>query len=90
MLELMYATGMRVTELVSLNLDSLHLAPRPGSVRCIGKGDRERTIPVYDKAMDAVERYLDESRPRLPQGPSAGGAVRQPGAASGSRGKASG
>ena len=68
MLELMYATGMRVTELVSLNLDSLHLAPRPGSVRCIGKGDRERTIPVYDKAMDAVERYLDESRPRLLKG----------------------
>ncbi|MDE2696155.1 MAG: site-specific integrase, partial [Chloroflexota bacterium] len=58
MLELMYATGMRVTELVSLNLDSLHLTPRPGSVRCIGKGDRERTIPVYDKAMDALERYL--------------------------------
>ena len=68
MLELMYATGMRVTELVSLNLDSLHLTPRPGSVRCIGKGDRERTIPVYDRAMDAVERYLDESRPRLLKG----------------------
>ena len=68
MLELTYATGMRVTELVSLNLDSLHLTPRPGSVRCIGKGDRERTIPVYDKAMNAVERYLDEARPKLLKG----------------------
>ena len=65
MLELIYATGMRVTELVSLNLESLHLSPRPGSVRCLGKGDRERTIPVYDRAADAVERYLDESRSRL-------------------------
>ena len=68
MLELTYATGMRVTELVSLNLDSLHLTPRPGSVRCIGKGDRERTIPVYDKAMNAVERYLDVARPKLLKG----------------------
>ena len=48
MLELMYATGMRVTELVSLNVDSLHLSPQPGYVRCIGKGEKERTIPVYD------------------------------------------
>ena len=65
MLELMYATGMRVTELVSLNLESLHLAPRPGHVRCIGKGEKERTIPVYDQALDAIERYLDGARPLL-------------------------
>jgi integrase/recombinase XerD len=65
MLELMYATGMRVTELVSLNLDSLHLSPRPAYVRCLGKGAKERTIPVYDQAIAAVERYLDESRPLL-------------------------
>ena len=65
MLELAYATGMRVTELVSLNLESLHLSPRPGYVRCIGKGEKERTIPVYDKALDAVERYLDDARPLL-------------------------
>ena len=65
MLELMYATGMRVTELVSLNLESLHLAPRPGHVRCIGKGEKERTLPVYDKALDALERYLDDARPLL-------------------------
>ncbi len=65
MLELMYATGMRVTELVSLNIESLHLSPRPGHVRCVGKGEKERTIPVYDRALDAVERYLDDARPLL-------------------------
>ena len=65
MLELMYATGMRVTELVSLNLDSIYLSPRPATVRCLGKGAKERTIPVYEQACSAVERYLDESRPLL-------------------------
>jgi integrase/recombinase XerD len=65
MLELMYATGMRVTELVSLNLESVHLVPRPAYVRCLGKGAKERTIPVYEQAISAVERYLDESRPQL-------------------------
>jgi integrase/recombinase XerD len=65
MLELMYATGMRVTELVSLNMDSIHLTPRPGYVRCLGKGSKERTIPVYDQAARSVELYLEESRPTL-------------------------
>ncbi|MSQ41620.1 MAG: site-specific tyrosine recombinase XerD [Dehalococcoidia bacterium] len=65
MLELMYATGMRVTELVSLNLDSLHLYPPPAYVRCLGKGAKERTLPVYEQATLAVERYLDDARPAL-------------------------
>ncbi len=65
MLELMYATGMRVTELVSLNLDSIHLSPRPAYARCVGKGAKERTIPVYEQATRALEHYLDESRPIL-------------------------
>ena len=65
MLELMYATGMRVTELVSLNLDSIHLSPRPAYARCAGKGAKERTIPVYEQATRALERYLDASRPVL-------------------------
>jgi integrase/recombinase XerD len=65
MLELMYATGMRVTELVSLNIDSVHLMPRPGYVRCVGKGAKERTVPVYERAARSVERYLDEARPLL-------------------------
>ncbi len=65
MIELVYATGMRVTELVSLNLDSLHLSPRPAWVRCVGKGAKERTIPVHEQASLAVERYLDVGRPAL-------------------------
>jgi integrase/recombinase XerD len=65
MLELMYATGMRVTELVSLNLDSIHLSPRPAHVRCLGKGAKERSLPVYEQAAQALERYLDTSRPAL-------------------------
>ncbi len=65
MIELMYATGMRVTELVSLNLDSIHLAPRPANVRCLGKGAKERTLPVYERAASAIECYLDDSRPIL-------------------------
>ncbi len=72
MLELMYATGIRVTELVSLNVDSLHLDPPPAYVRCLGKGAKERSLPVYEQAVRAIERYLDESRAALvkdrPQG----------------------
>ena len=68
MLELMYATGMRVTEFVSLNLGQLHLQPRPGVVRCAGKGERERVLPVRDRAADVVERYLTDARPALLKG----------------------
>jgi len=65
MLELMYATGMRVTELVSLNLDSLHLDPPPSWIRCLGKGGKERTIPVHEQAIEAITTYLDDARPQL-------------------------
>jgi len=65
MLELMYATGMRVTELVSLNMDSLHIEPPPSWVRCLGKGGKERTIPVHEHAVGAIGNYLDEARPAL-------------------------
>lgn len=65
MIELVYATGMRVTELVSLNLDSLHLSPRPAWVRCVGKGAKERTIPVHEQASLALEHYLEAGRPAL-------------------------
>jgi len=65
MLELMYATGMRVTELVSLNLDSLHLDPPPSWIRCLGKGGKERTIPVHEQAIEALTAYLDDARPAL-------------------------
>ena len=60
MLELLYATGMRVSELVSLNLDDVSLAA--GYVRCFGKGGKERAIPVHHKAIAAVEVYLQQAR----------------------------
>jgi integrase/recombinase XerD len=66
MLELMYATGMRVTELVSLNMDSLHFEESDASwVRCLGKGGKERTIPVHAQAIETIAHYLDEARPAL-------------------------
>ena len=68
MLELLYAAGMRVSELVTLNVEDLRTRPRPASVRCFGKGSRERTLPVRDRAADAAERYLGEARPQLAGG----------------------
>ena len=60
MLELLYATGMRVTELVSLKVGDVNLSG--GYVRCIGKGNKERLIPFHEQAMDALEFYIDEGR----------------------------
>ena len=68
MLELMYATGMRVTELVSLNMESLHLDPAPAWARCLGKGAKERTLPVHANAAKALAKYLDAARPALLKG----------------------
>jgi len=67
MFELLYATGMRVTELVSLNLGDVDLAG--GSVRCsgrsAGKGARQRIIPIHATAIKAVRNYLEGARPVL-------------------------
>ncbi len=67
MFELLYATGMRVTELVSLNLGDVDL--ENGSVCCTGrtagKGGRQRTIPVHATAIKAVQGYLEKARPFL-------------------------
>ncbi len=60
MVELIYATGMRVTELVSLDLDDIDL--EGGSVRCLGKGGKERIIPIHEAAISAVQRYLRDGR----------------------------
>lgn len=65
MLELLCATGMRVTELVSLDVSALHLSFNGSYVRCLGKGSRERTIPIHQHAAVALREYLDEGRPYL-------------------------
>ncbi len=62
-LELLYATGMRVSELVSLNEGDVDLAS--ASVRCFGKGGKERVIPVYERAVQAIEGYINKGRVRL-------------------------
>lgn len=62
-LELMYATGMRVSELVNLKISDLHLDV--GFVRCIGKGQKERIIPVGRKAKEALQKYLAKARPKF-------------------------
>ena len=62
-LELMYATGMRVSELVDLKLDNVNLDV--GFIKCKGKGQKERIIPVGRKAITAIERYLNKIRPKL-------------------------
>ncbi|WP_297903659.1 site-specific tyrosine recombinase XerD [Metallibacterium sp.] len=63
LLELMYACGLRVSELVNLPLAALNL--RQGVLRIDGKGGRERLVPIGEVAMDWLERYLREARPLL-------------------------
>ncbi len=63
MLELLYASGMRVSELVSLNTGDINL--EAGFVRCRGKGDKERVIPIHPQAVDIVRAYLEEGRRRI-------------------------
>ena len=63
MLELLYASGMRVSELLSLDLEDISL--ETGSVRCLGKGGKERVVPVHREAVESVRFYIDEVRPSL-------------------------
>jgi len=65
MLELMYATGLRVTELVSLDLDDVQLDIEKPFVRLVGKGNRERQIPLLDQPVQEVREYIRYARPRL-------------------------
>jgi integrase/recombinase XerC len=57
-MELLYSSGLRLAELVDLNVDRLHLADR--SVRVIGKGQKERIVPVGTEALDALRKWLEQ------------------------------
>ena len=63
MLEILYSAGLRVSELIGLRVSDLDT--KVGCVRCIGKGDKERIVPVGKKALAMVEKYLRDSRPKL-------------------------
>ena len=63
MLEALYATGLRVSELVGLTLSQVSLTQ--GVVRVIGKGDKERLVPMGEEAVSWINRYLVEGRPKL-------------------------
>ncbi len=66
LLEVLYACGLRVTELVSLTLEQLNL--RQGVLRALGKGSKERLVPLGDEAIEWLQRYLREARPMLLDG----------------------
>ena len=63
MLEVLYSTGLRVSELVNLRMADIDM--RMGCVRCIGKGDKERLVPIGRKAIEAVDAYLTHGRPKF-------------------------
>jgi len=62
-LELMYATGMRVSEVVNLKMDDINMGV--GFAKCFGKGSKERIVPFGKKAKESLERYLEKSRPHF-------------------------
>ena len=63
MLELLYACGLRVTELVNIQLTELNL--NDGIVRVTGKGDKTRLVPMGEEAMDYIQRYLSSARENI-------------------------
>lgn len=66
MIELLYSSGLRVTELISLEMSQMGL--RQGVLRIIGKGNKERLVPIGEDALLAIEYYLSQSRPELLSG----------------------
>jgi integrase/recombinase XerD len=67
MLEVLYASGLRVSELVWLRTDNMNL--KDGFLICKGKGGKERVVPLGASAVRAVKRYLEEARPKLSKRP---------------------
>ena len=66
-LELLYATGMRVSELIYLKINDINMENR--MLKCLGKGSKERIIPFGDKAHQSLNLYLDRLRPKLVKNP---------------------
>ena len=66
MIELLYATGLRVSELVGVRFGDLHLDE--AYLTCVGKGSKERLVPIGRRAIGALATYVRELRPRLEQG----------------------
>ena len=63
LLETLYATGSRVSEVAGLELEHLNLSL--SFARCLGKGNKERLVPLHRRAVEELQRYLAEARPRL-------------------------
>ncbi len=67
LLEILYATGMRASEIIRVRISDVDT--EIGTLRCIGKGSKERAIPLYTEAIHQLQRYLAESRPFLLRDP---------------------
>ncbi|MFH1825841.1 MAG: site-specific tyrosine recombinase XerD [bacterium] len=65
-LELMYATGLRASEIVGLNLDDINLSV--SFVKCFGKGSKERIVPINKLTLKALKSYIEQGRPKFPKG----------------------
>lgn len=65
LLEMLYATGLRASEIVSLNISDINFSV--SFVRCLGKGSKERIVPIGEAAMAAIKEYLEKARPAFPQ-----------------------
>ncbi len=63
MIELLYSAGLRVSELCNLAVDDLHVDA--GSLRCIGKGNKERLVPVGKRALAVLRSYIEKARPEI-------------------------
>jgi integrase/recombinase XerD len=66
MLELLYATGMRVSELISISIEDVNL--EMGYLRCIGKGSKERIVPIGSVAIHYLKNYIEKSRKEILNG----------------------